>query len=147
MPQSIKSTDRSRADADDDDVNALPPDEHTRLLPNRVDSSRGMLTPDDPAVTPYNLWSIRLLRYTTVLFTVITFFWWVVVLVSTFATPPGFHIRGSGFFAYGFSSLALANMLFTLIFFEVPARPVRILSLVMSVGLPTRSLTHGILFI
>ncbi|KAM3509499.1 hypothetical protein MY10362_000579 [Beauveria mimosiformis] len=136
MPQSSKSSDRSRAgggpSADDDDVNALPPDEHTRLLPNRVDSSRGMLTPDDPAVTPYNLWSIRLLRWVTVVLTLATFLWWVLVLVSTFATLPGFHVRGGGFYAYGFTSLALANMLFTLLFFEIPSRPVRILSLVMA---------------
>lgn len=130
------SRNRPRAEdgGDENNIDAPPPDEHTRLLPSRVDSSRGMLTPDDPAVTPYNLWSIRLLRYTTVLFTIITFFWWVLVLVSTFATPPGFHIRGSGFYAYGFSSLALANMLFTLLFFEIPSRPVRILSLVMAVS-------------
>ncbi|EGX90620.1 integral membrane protein [Cordyceps militaris CM01] len=135
MPQSVKSTDRSRgapSAADDDDVNTLPPDEHTRLLPNRVDSSRGMLTPDDPAVTPYNLWSIRLLRWATVVLALVTFFWWVLVLVSTFATLPGFHIRGGGFYAYGFASLALANVLFTLVFFEIPSRSVRILSLVMA---------------
>ncbi|OAR01427.1 hypothetical protein LLEC1_04655 [Akanthomyces lecanii] len=134
MSPSIKSTDRSRgaSSADDDDVNTLPPDEHTRLLPNRVDSSRGMLTPDDPAVTPYNLWSIRLLRWVTVIFTLVTFFWWVIVLVSTFATLPGFHVRGGGFYAYGFTSLALANMLFTLLFFEIPAQSVRVLSLIMA---------------
>lgn len=144
MPTSVKSADRSRAESapDDDDVSVLPPDEHTRLLPNRVDSSRGMLTPDDPAVTPYNLWSIRLLRYVTVIFTLLTFFWWVVVLVATFATPPGFHSRGGGFFAYGFSSLALANMLFTLLFFEVPSKSVRILSLVMAVSSPAQVFTY-----
>lgn len=136
MPTSIKSTDRSRGESagDDDDINTLPPDEHTRLLPNRVDSNRGMLTPDDPAVTPYNLWSIRILRYVTVFLTTLTFFWWVIVLVSTFATPPGFHIRGSGFYAYSFASLALANMLFTLLFFEIPSKSVRVLSFVMAVS-------------
>ncbi|XWW92965.1 hypothetical protein V2A60_000893 [Cordyceps javanica] len=137
MPQSVKSADRSRgassANGDgDDDFDRLPPDEHTRLLPNRVDSSRGMLTPDDPAVTPFNLWSIRLLRWVTIIFALVTFLWWVLVLVSTFATLPGFHVRGGGFYAYGFASLALANMLFTLLFFEVPSRSVRILSLVMA---------------
>ncbi|KAF5016253.1 hypothetical protein F66182_12128, partial [Fusarium sp. NRRL 66182] len=66
------------------------PDEHTRLLPNRVDSSRaGLLAPDDPAVSPYNLWSIRALRYLTIAFTLITLVWWILLLVSTFVTPPG----------------------------------------------------------
>ncbi|KAK2603864.1 hypothetical protein QQS21_003988 [Conoideocrella luteorostrata] len=115
-----------------DGAEHAPPDEHTRLLPNRVDSNRVLLTPDDPAVSPYNLWSIRILRYLTVLFTIITFAWWVLLLVSTFATPPGFHTRGSGFLAFSFASLSLANMGFVLIFFGVPAKAVRILSFVMS---------------
>ena len=121
---------------DDDDAEQPPPDEHTRLLPNRVDSTppRGMLTPDDPAVSPYNLWSIRILRYLTLLFTAVTFAWWVVLLVSTFATPPGLHTRGSGFFAFSYTSLALASLLFTLVFFGVPSKAVRILAIVMAVG-------------
>ncbi|KND90244.1 Uncharacterized protein C23C11.06c [Tolypocladium ophioglossoides CBS 100239] len=109
-----------------------PPDEHTRLLPNRVDSSRGMLPPDDPAVSPYNLWSIRILRYLTVVFTAVTFAWWIVLLVSAFATPPGLHTRGSNFFAFSYASLALANMFFTLIFFGVPSKSVRILAIFMA---------------
>ncbi|KJZ76621.1 hypothetical protein HIM_03957 [Hirsutella minnesotensis 3608] len=105
-----------------------PPDEHTRLLPNRADSSRGMLRPDDPAVSPYNLWSIRILRYLTLLFTTVTLAWWIVLLVSAFATPPGLHTRGGSFFAFGYTSLALANMLFGLIFFGVPSKSVRVLA-------------------
>lgn len=115
-----------------------PPDEHTRLLPNRVDSSRDsnrvLLTPDDPAVSPYNLWSIRILRYLTLLFTAVTFVWWVLLLVSSFATPPGFHTRGSGFLAFGFTTLTMANMAFLLIFFGVPSKAVRILAFVMAVS-------------
>ncbi|KAL3961831.1 hypothetical protein ACCO45_003354 [Purpureocillium lilacinum] len=91
-----------------------------------------MLTPDDPAVSPYNLWSIRILRYLTLLFTAVTFAWWVVLLVSTFATPPGLHTRGSGFFAFSYTSLALASLLFTLVFFGVPSKAVRILAIVMA---------------
>lgn len=123
-------------DGEEDDVlgQGPPPDEHTRLLPNRLDSNRGLLRPDDPAVTPYNLWTVRILRYLTVLFTLVTFVWWVLLLVTAFATPPGMHARGSGFFAFGFASLALANMAFTLLFFGVPAKSVRILAIVMAVG-------------
>jgi pimeloyl-ACP methyl ester carboxylesterase len=110
-----------------------PPDEHTRLLPNRVDSSRPvMLSPDDPAVSPYNLWTVRLLRLLTIFFTFVTMVWWAILLVSAFATPPGFHMRGSGFFAFSYASLALATMLFTLMFFGVPSRAVRILAAVMA---------------
>lgn len=114
------------------------PDEHTRLLPSRIDSpGHRLLAPDDPAVSPYNLWTIRILRYLTILFAVVTFVWWILVLVSAFATPPGIHTRGSGFFAFGYASLALANMLFTLVFFGVPSKAVRILTIVLAVSSPS----------
>lgn len=111
------------------------PDEHTRLLPSRIDSAapRGMLDPDDPAVSPYNLWSVRILRYLTLALAALNFAWWVVLLASAFATPPGLHTRGSSFFAFGYASLALANLAFTLVFFGVPSKAVRMLSVVMSV--------------
>ncbi|KHN94491.1 uncharacterized protein MAM_07679 [Metarhizium album ARSEF 1941] len=115
-----------------DDSEAAPPDEHTRLLPNRVDSNRVLLTPDDPAVSPYNLWSIRVLRYLTLVLTAITFVWWVLLLVSAFATPPGLHTRGSGFLAFGLTTLTMANLGFVLIFFGVPSKAVRILAFVMA---------------
>lgn len=104
--------------------------EHTRLLPNRVESTN-YLSPDDPAVSPYNLWSVRIVRYFTILFTILTIVWWTILLVSTFVTPPGFHTRGSGFFPFSYTSLALANLLFTLIFFAIPSKPVRILSIIL----------------
>lgn len=111
-----------------------PPDEYTRLLPNRVNSNRDFLSPDDPAVSPYNLYSIRFLRYVTLFFTALTFLWWVILLVSAFATPPGLHSKGSGFFAFGYTSLTLANMFFTLLFFGVPSKSVRILAIVIAVS-------------
>ncbi|KAH7133582.1 hypothetical protein EDB81DRAFT_658766 [Dactylonectria macrodidyma] len=113
-------------------VDHAEPDEHTRLLPNRLDSDRGLLAPDDPAVSPYNLWSIRFMSYLTIFFTFISLVWWILILVSSFATPPGFQTRGSGFLAFGYASLTLANMLLTLLFFSVPAKPVRVLAVFMS---------------
>jgi small-conductance mechanosensitive channel len=107
------------------------PDEHTRLLPNRVESSHNYLSPDDPAVSPYNLWSVRIVRYLTVFLALVTFIWWVIQLVSVFVTLPGFHTRGSGFFAFSFASVALANLLFTLVFFAIPSKAVRVLSVIM----------------
>ncbi|KAI0176264.1 hypothetical protein GGR52DRAFT_540200 [Hypoxylon sp. FL1284] len=120
--------DSPRGSLDQERGNA--PNEHTRLLPNRVESTN-YLSPDDPAVSPYNLWSVRIVRYLTILFTVITFVWWIILLVSTFVTPPGFHTRGSGFFPFSYASLALANLLFTLVFFAIPSKAVRILSIIM----------------
>ena len=117
-----------------ENVDQAPPGEHTRLLPNPIDStSRPTLMPDDPAVSPYNLWSIRMLRYLTLVFTAATFAWWIVLLVSTFATPPGLHTRGSGFLAFSYASLSLANLLLTLVFFSVPSKAVRVLAVAMSV--------------
>ncbi|KAI0395726.1 hypothetical protein F5Y17DRAFT_422014 [Xylariaceae sp. FL0594] len=108
---------------------SVPPNEHTRLLPNRVEST-AYLTPDDPAVSPYNLWSVRWSRYLTIFLTLLAFAWWIILLVSTFITPPGFHTRGSGFVPLSFASLALANLLLTLLFFAVPSKAVRITSLI-----------------
>jgi hypothetical protein len=118
-----------------------PPDEYTRLLPNRVDSTREFLSPDDPAVSPYNLFSIRFLRYITLFFTALTFLWWVILLVSAFATPPGFHTKGSGFFAFGYTSLALSNLFLSLLFFGVPSKSVRILAIVIAVSTAHRNCT------
>lgn len=120
------------------------PDEHTRLLPNRVNSSQGLLAPDDPAVSPYNLWSIRALRYLTVAFAIVSFIWWVMLLVSVFATPPGFQLRGSIWLALSYASLTLATVLFTLVFFGVPSKSTRVLAIFMSVGFSTCSSLQGL---
>ncbi|KAK0730672.1 hypothetical protein B0H67DRAFT_562524 [Lasiosphaeris hirsuta] len=106
-------------------------DEHTRLLPNRLDSTP-YLSPDDPAVSPYNLWTVRIVRLLTVLFASLTFIWWVLLLVSVFVTPPGLHARGSPFFAFSYASLAFLTLVVELMFFAVPNRPARILSLVIA---------------
>lgn len=132
----IEGAQRRDSSLDDLDEGEAPldgPDEHTRLLPNRVDSQRELLLPDDPAVSPYNLWTIRILRYVTILFAVLTFTWWTLLLVSTFATPHGLHQRGSNFYAFSFASMALANLLFTLVFFGIPAKSVRVVAVSMSV--------------
>lgn len=109
---------------------SAPPNEHTRLLPNRVDST-AYLSPDDPAVSPYNLRSVRFTRYSTYVFTIIAFGWWILLLASTFVTPPGFHIRGSGFFPFSYASVAFFNLIFTLLFFTVPAKVVRVAGLIV----------------
>jgi hypothetical protein len=121
-----------------DNAEQEPPNERTRLLPNRVGSggnlNTALLTPDDPAVSPYNLRSIRILRYFSLLFIMMAFVWWVLLLVSLFVTPPGFHAREGGFLAFGFATLTMANMGFVLVFFGVPSKSVRILAFAMSVS-------------
>lgn len=109
-----------------------PPDELTRLLPNRLDSTP-YLSPDDPAVSPYNLWTVRIVRLITVVFACVGFLWWMLLLISLFITPPGLHVRGSPFFAFGYSSIAFLILAVELLFFAVPSRAARIMSLVSAV--------------
>ncbi|KAF2099816.1 hypothetical protein NA57DRAFT_65704 [Rhizodiscina lignyota] len=111
--------------------------QRTRLLPRQPPPHRprndGYLDPDDPAVSPNNLWTVRLSRYTTVFLFMLTFFWWVLLLVSIFVSPPGLHSRGSGFFDFSYTTLTAGNLLVTLLFFLTPSRVMRILLAVISV--------------
>ncbi|KAL8999729.1 MAG: hypothetical protein Q9169_001546 [Polycauliona sp. 2 TL-2023] len=93
--------------------------ERTRLLPPQND---GYLDPDDPAVSPYNLFSVRAVRFVGVLFLMVSFLWWVLLLVSIFVSPPTMHSRGSGFFDFSFTTLTVGNLLIGLLFFSTPSR-------------------------
>lgn len=106
--------------------------ERTRLL-SPDDRAPGYLSPDDPAVSPYNLWSVRALRWFEIVFLVITFLWWTLLLVSLFVSPPKFNSRGSGFFDFSFTTLTIGNILVALIFFAVPSSAMSILSMSISV--------------
>ncbi|KAI4706321.1 hypothetical protein J4E89_009055 [Alternaria sp. Ai002NY15] len=110
------------------------PTERTRLLdrPRPPPNSDGYLDPDDPAVSPYNLWTVRAMRYLTILFLVVTFLWWVLLLVSIFVSPPGLHTRGSGFFDFAYTCLTLGNLLVATIFFVTPARGLRITTAIIA---------------
>ncbi|OAX81959.1 hypothetical protein ACJ72_03688 [Emergomyces africanus] len=106
------------------------PTERSRLLPRE-----GYLDPDDPAVSPYNLWSVRALRSLTIVLLIINLIWWVLLLVSIFVSPPGMNNRGSGFFDFSFTTLTMGNLLIALIFFSVPSRPMVIWGAVLSLFL------------
>lgn len=84
-------------------------------------------------VSPYNLFRVRAVRAFEILFLVITFLWWVLLLVSIFVSPPHFNSRGSGFFDFAYTTLTLGNILIALLFFAVPSTPMGVLSLVLSV--------------
>lgn len=114
-----------------------PPDETTHLLPHSIDSNstnnslpanHGYLSPDDPAVSPYNLFSVRFTHYITVFLLAVTVFWWVVLLVSIFVTPPGFLSPGSPFYALGYTSIALVSLGLSLLFFVAPSKFGRIIT-------------------
>ncbi|EME44344.1 hypothetical protein DOTSEDRAFT_71996 [Dothistroma septosporum NZE10] len=113
------------------------PTERDRLLPAnpRPPHADGYLDPDDPAVSPYNLWSVRFTRYLTVLFLVLTFLWWVLLLVSIFVSPPGLHTRGSGFFDFAYTTLTSSVLLNSLLFFSSPSLAMRVSQGILSVFL------------
>ncbi|KAI5366312.1 Putative alpha/Beta hydrolase [Septoria linicola] len=118
----------SRRDFEDEDT-MREPNERDRLLPadnRRPPHADGYLDPDDPAVSPYNLWTVRFMRYLTVLFLVLTFLWWVLLLVSIFVSPPGLHTRGSGFFDFSYTTLAAGILLNSLLFFSAPSLAMRV---------------------
>lgn len=88
---------------------------------------------DKSQVSPYNLWTVRFLRYFTVLFFIITFLWWVLLLVSIFISPPGMHSRGSGFFDFAYTCITLGNLLVAIVFFITPAKGLRITTSIIAV--------------
>ncbi|KAM3420132.1 hypothetical protein BST61_g3433 [Cercospora zeina] len=113
----------------DDSSRMREPTERDRLLPadhRRPPHADGYLDPDDPAVSPYNLWTVRFMRYLTVLFLVLTFIWWVLLLVSIFVSPPGLHTRGSGFFDFSYTTLTAGILLNSLLFFSAPSLAMRV---------------------
>lgn len=109
-------------------------DEHTRLLPNRVDSAP-YLSPDDPAVSPYNLWTVRFVRWVTVALAGVSFVWWVLMIVAVFITPPGLHVRGSPFFSFAYATIAFLTLVISLLFFSTPSKLARVLSIINALAL------------
>ena len=73
------------------------------------------------------------MRYLTVLLTIITFLWWVLLLVSIFISPPGMHSRGSGFFDFSYTTLSFGLLLIILLFFATPSTAGQIAALVIAV--------------
>jgi len=86
-------------------------------------------------VSPYNLWTVRALRFLSVLFLAITFIWWVLLLVSIFVSPPGLHTRGSGFSDFSYTTLTAGTLLCSLLFFSAPSLAMRICQGVLSLFL------------
>ncbi|KAL2859936.1 uncharacterized protein BJX67DRAFT_392190 [Aspergillus lucknowensis] len=117
---------------EDDHEQQRLPDERTRLLPRQ---NTPYLSPDDPAVSPYNLWSVRALRGVTSTFLAISLVWWTFLLVSLFVSAPALHTRGSGFFSFAYTTLIVMYLLFGLMFFAVPSKPIAICGFVLALFL------------
>ncbi|BDD54479.1 hypothetical protein MPDQ_004993 [Monascus purpureus] len=108
--------------------NEQQPDERTRLLQPHY------LSPDDPAVSPYNLWTVRALSGLSLFFLLVTFVWWIVLLVSTFVSPPMMYTRGSGFLAFSYAALTVAYLIVVgRLFFAIPSQPLSIWGAVLAI--------------
>ncbi|PKX89665.1 uncharacterized protein P174DRAFT_454682 [Aspergillus novofumigatus IBT 16806] len=107
-------------------------DERTRLLPRE---NQGYLSPDDPAVSPYNLWSVRALRALSSFCLALSFVWWTFLLVSIFVSPPMMHSRGSGFFSFAYTTLTVGYLVIALLFFTIPSKAMTISGIVVAVFL------------
>jgi predicted permease len=86
-------------------------------------------------VSPYNLWTVRFVRYITVFLTIITTIWWAALLVSTFVTPPGLHARAGTFLSFSYTSVALAELIVILMTFAAPSLASRIMIIVIAIFL------------
>ncbi|RAK74818.1 uncharacterized protein BO72DRAFT_189582 [Aspergillus fijiensis CBS 313.89] len=121
-----------RPDNEGDDTQHPEPTERSRLLPR---DPPAYLSPDDPAVSPYNLWSIRALRGLSSLFLALSFIWWTFLLVSLFVSPPMMHSRGSGFFSFAYTTLTTGYLVISLLFFAVPSKPMTVWGIIIGVFL------------
>jgi pimeloyl-ACP methyl ester carboxylesterase len=73
------------------------------------------------------------MRYISILLLVISFLWWVLLLVCIFVSPPGLHSRGSGFFDFSYSTLTVGNLLIAILFFVTPSKAARVSLLIIAV--------------
>ncbi|KAK9475998.1 hypothetical protein V1514DRAFT_338286 [Lipomyces japonicus] len=105
------------------------PDEQTRLL----------ISAEDPAVDPYNLFVVRSLRRITVLFLLFSGFVSTLLLISLFFSIPSMTTRGSNFAVFLFFLISGANFGISLTAFNLPSKSSRIVSIIM-VGFLTLNL-------
>jgi len=118
-----QSTDSHPANGQDSE--RYSPDEHTSLLGPPPAQGSHRLSPDDPAVSPYNLLSVRSLRYVSIFLLFLSTLWWLVLLINTFITIPGLFTQGSGWFAFSYSTLATGTLLAVLVFYGTPSKTER----------------------
>jgi phage shock protein PspC (stress-responsive transcriptional regulator) len=119
------------------------PTEHTRLLPNRVDSSSVEQGLGEPLnLSPFQVTFVKVAWITTIIFTVLTVVWWLILFTSIFLTVSRLHSPGSVFLGFSYTSIALTALIFHIAFFEAPAKLIRILGFIMAVCRPCEYLVR-----
>jgi pimeloyl-ACP methyl ester carboxylesterase len=73
------------------------------------------------------------LRGVSIVALALSFIWWTFLLVSIFVSPPMMHSRGSGFFAFAYTTLATGYLVLGLLFFAVPSKPMTIWGIILAV--------------
>lgn len=86
--------------------------------------------PDDPIVSPLNLYRIQILRLCLLVFLMINVVVFLLVLVSDFISIPGFFTAGRSFYELDLTIYNVATTLITLFCFAVPAYYERLLGYV-----------------
>jgi pimeloyl-ACP methyl ester carboxylesterase len=107
-------------------------EENEHLLPSQrrlVNRRPGrLLDPDDPAVSPLNLKSVRTLRLTLYIMLVLTFIWAILLFINCFVSIPFIiRLRTSGFLELDMTVVSFISLLIALLFFNLPTRVERVM--------------------
>lgn len=76
---------------------------------------------------------MRAIRGVSLVALAASFVWWTFLLVSIFVSPPLMHSRGSGFFAFSYTTLATGYLILGLLLFAVPSKPMTIWGIILAV--------------
>ncbi|KAJ8097632.1 hypothetical protein POJ06DRAFT_261947 [Lipomyces tetrasporus] len=96
-------------------------DERTRLL----------ISAEDPAINPYNIFWIRTMRRLSLLFAVFAVIMFLLFLISMFFTIPALHTRGGNFLIMMLVLVSIGNLAISLFAFGIPSKSERIVNWMM----------------
>ncbi len=99
------------------------PSEHTALL-----------TPDDPSVSPYNVFAVRAVKLATIFLLFITSFLVFLLLLSDFVYIPFLNSPGKGFNELSYAITAVLSLTTSLVYFSIPSAAERLVASI-SLGL------------
>lgn len=101
--------------------------ENEHLLPSQrcynIRNNRELLDPDDPAVSPLNIKSVRVLRFTLYIMLTLTYIWGILLFINCFVSIPLIiKLRTSGFLEFDLTVVSFISLLIALLFFSLPTR-------------------------
>lgn len=93
----------------------------------QADERAPLLTPDDPAVTPYSVPAVRAFRTLLVFLLVASVIWFLLLFINTFISIGLIDVRASGFLHMGLTLIGMFELVVTLMFYSVPSEADRVL--------------------